>query len=528
MPAELRTVDGVETLFHVPKQPTITIKVPKDAVVRYLTGETPVLPPAAVFNDAEDVKSARLNQRWCTAGWCPTYPPKVVQNTEDPLHIYYTKRGIDEPSWINYNLIGKVPHVDTPDEVVPWSELRQFVGYREAKEEWFQDPENGLPFYRIDTGWFEGVDSYSFLYGTEDPTLHFEHPDFPRRYREACLFTDMFSDFISTSSRYVYREGVRERNIPLFRASALVGFRNGYTVFKGLKVSVFFDHYDTGFTLDYTTGKFTDLGDPADEEFEANIQLQGNWFNPSYMSYNRHARSFTTIPKGARFSDIFTEYGTRGAAEHVLRGALDWNDSVSCDTPGIPFGMVAGHRRLKRCTPEEFSRSYVEYSPSAPLLLESSRDIKSVVDSLRATYDVGSLVRQNGLALSTTSQAVKSEDHHLLEMVSKGTVVPQGRRRWGRDPEHKRVYTPENAESFKTYLIEGQDSDALRPSVLPSMNQWEFLMAMGKVVEDFNAWIKDGKKKDQKVMNQWERQHPDGKLPWVASDPFFRVKLEVV
>lgn len=537
---ELRTHEnGSATLVHLDKTPTVTIKVPQSAVVRFLTDQMPyVEEPVATEHDHQYAVERRFtrvhsNDRWLshykTKPQPPWYNDSGVADSNHPGYAFYNNKGIGTYAWDSYQILGKTPHLDTPDVIMQWDDLRPILGWHEMDSPLNKLPENGCYMYQIDTGWFEAVEAYGFLYGNDDhPNLHMEHPDFPVRYRKDCLLTSLLREFITADSRFSYGSDRRDSNIPLLRATFLVGFHGHSAIIGDVKVKAFFDRQDIGFAIDMTTGEFTDLGDPAEEEFQANVHVRGRWFLPSYIDHARKGPQYNTLLPGMRFSDLFNDHGQRGVAEAIVAQSVEWNDSISCDTPGFPFGAIAGYRRIKRTTPENYGAWAEHYDSACGLIMGVSTTIKSVVDTLRTNFDVGTTLRYNGIALTSTADAVKNEDHHILECVSKGTVIPKKKRRWSSGPdEHKRVYTVENAETFKPYLVEGQDRNANAASNIPGMNRWTFLLSVGKIAEDFDAWIKKAAKGDNKLLNQWERKNPGNSIEWIPFSWIINVKLEV-
>jgi hypothetical protein len=538
MPAEIRTdpEHGHGTAIHIPTVPTVKIQVKRELMTQYLKGQSPVF-PVSIDDDANEVYTrVYLHNRWAH-GWvnpnphpAPTGP---TQNDNDPLLEFYNVRAVRDDAWNAYQILGKTPHADLPDQIVPWTCIQKHLGWRELQGPEHALPENGCYLYDIDTGWFEAMDVYAFIYGSRYGSqkerlkhLSMDNSDFPLRYRKACLFTDMFKNWISTDARFNYSgDNPRSEDVPLLRVKARVGFYGSNAIIRDVVVSAFFDQHDIGFAIDMTTGEYTDLGDPATEEFYANVRLKGNWFMPSALDHNRKSnRMCQNLYPGMRFSDLFTDHAQRAVAEGVIASSTDWNETVSCDTD-FPYGFIAGYTRIKRTPLEDWYKCSADYDPKESLHLEINQDTKSLIDALRTNFSVGSTIRQNGLALTSTSAAVKNEDHHLLECVSKGTTVHKSR--W-REPEHKRVYTVENAEAFKSYLVEGQESNAESDSVLQGINQWDLLMSLGKMVETFNDWIKTASKEDQKVIRQWEKKNPDKICKWKPfSQPFLKVKLEV-
>lgn len=543
MPGQIVDGGGFDVLRHIPTTPTVTVRVPKDSLTRYLNALLPYVNPAGSADPEMpnvDKRRVHISSRWLE-GWdtdlrqqeweeiqkdCPL-DPNAPPGSSFSTQSWYKDRIIQFADFSNYRLLGKTPHLDPPDAVRPMN-ASGLLNYMIMDLPIYKDPTFGIPLYQIDTGWFEGMDTYYFTYG-DDPDLSMTKPGFPLRYRLACLYTAILSDLVHVTNRFRYKQDPRKPTVPLLRYKGLVGFGgNGYTAFieQGV-LECFWDQYDLGFSIDLQTGAVTDLGDPADEKFEAAVELRwGNWFMPSNRDYRHRSDSNKTIFPGMRFTDLFTEHATRGVAEVILADRLDWDDSVSCDHD-IPFGSVAGFKRLRRCSPEIYRAGYDGYeSPTAPLLLGANTDIAQVVESLRDAHGIGSVVRQNGLALTTTAEAVKSEDHHLLEMVSKSASAPTRSR--GRTPEHKRVYTVENAEAFKTYLVEGQKDNAERNSVIPGKTQWEFLMGLGSIIEGYNTWNKAALKEDQKLLRKYSRDNPGTSVSWEPFPPLFNVKVEVV
>lgn len=543
--AELRAIVAADEFQYIPKNTTVTVRIPDDSVRAAILGA----PTSSSRESHERFMSARRNRMrgkfdndprfklnteesvfdhnqhgpyigrtHISSAFAPTHDYVEGTELELPAHIRAclstAKTGFNAHSMRLLHSMGIDPTTDFDTDTFTYDELRNSTGTGTGNHD-------RIRWWHVANDWFVPVSrgayaSYHYNTANELPThLNWGAAAFPEARFKEVILAELLRSMFGIQQEY----SIESVPAYLVRFSGHITFLDSYLLVRDGTFGVFYPRQGIGFELDLTTGDIAELGSPAPAPVEdtnaysTTLRLPGTFYqNEATATYS------STEPLGVQIR----RYAVERLVRRKASTALAWSEEgISCSDPELPFGLLAGTLNVQH------NSKLPQGSDNFTWDVFAHNDNKSLVHSLRNQWGVGTVLRTNGLALQTTQASIKAENHTVMETVTKRVTIPPGRRRrhnWGNQDElHMLIYTTDNAEAFKTEVVEGQPDKADRAVGMGvDLGYWDLLMTLGRIVESYNNWH-DGWKKAAK---RWEEKHEDSGVKPCCESLRMEVRVE--